>query len=317
MNTAPTLAQNDMGENCHVVMSSGGIGSYAAARRTADKYGTDNLTLLFTDVIIESGDLYRFLVETSCNIFSRPAPEDLLSWWRTVPEYHQDPGARAAALVTLREEMRDIVPELVWLADGRSPWQVFADKRFLGNARRDPCSDILKRKLADRWLIANCNPLNTIVHVGIDWTEEHRYIRLGGLRALEGWRYEAPMCDAPFIMKDAMFALLALEGIRPPLLYGQGFSHNNCGGFCIKAGIGHFVMLFHVNPELYAFCEQEEQRIIALIGKPVGILTDRRGGKRVPMTMRQLRERIEAGEKFDRFDLGGCGCFSGTEDDEQ
>lgn len=294
-----------------IAMFSGGVGSWAAARRDADEHGAADLTLLFTDVICESGDLYRFLIEGACNIFDQQPPADLLAWWRTVPEYHEDPAARAQALAALRTEMRAVLPQLVWLADGRSPWQVFEEERFLGNSRRDPCSRILKRELADRWLRDNCAPEDTLVLVGIDWTEEHRYVRLSGLRALEGWWYEAPMCDAPFYMKDAMFALLALAGIAPPVLYGQGFAHNNCGGFCVKAGIGHFVLLLRAIPSLYAFCEREEQRIIRLIGKPVGILTDRRGGKRVPMTLRHLRERVEAGEKFDRFDLGGVRLLLG------
>jgi hypothetical protein len=39
------------------------------------------------------------------------------------------------------------------------------------------------------------------------------------------------------------------------------------------------------------------------------VLTDRRGdNKKKPLTLRQLRERIEAGEEFDRFEWGGCGC---------
>jgi hypothetical protein len=39
-----------------IVMFSGGIGSWAAAKRVAERHGTDNLTLLFTDTLIEDGD---------------------------------------------------------------------------------------------------------------------------------------------------------------------------------------------------------------------------------------------------------------------
>jgi len=53
----------------HVVMFSGGIGSWAAAKLVAKKYGTEDLYLLFTDVkgdaesphIGEDEDTYRFL----------------------------------------------------------------------------------------------------------------------------------------------------------------------------------------------------------------------------------------------------------------
>lgn len=46
----------------HVVMFSGGVGSFAAAARVMRQYGRD-LTLVFADTLIEDADLYRFLVE--------------------------------------------------------------------------------------------------------------------------------------------------------------------------------------------------------------------------------------------------------------
>src|SRR5688572_15760444 len=118
----------------HVVMFSGGLGSWAAAKRVATRYGTKNLTLLFCDTLIEDEDLYRFIGEAAENV-----------------------GA-----------------PLIRVADGRTPWQVYKDERFLGNARIDPCSRVLKREPAARWLNDNCAPKSTIIHLGIDWTESHR-----------------------------------------------------------------------------------------------------------------------------------------------
>lgn len=43
----------------HVVMFSGGIGSWATAQRVIDKYGPDAVTLLFADVLGEDQDCYR------------------------------------------------------------------------------------------------------------------------------------------------------------------------------------------------------------------------------------------------------------------
>ena len=118
----------------HVVMFSSGAGSWAAARRVADRHGTDNLTLLFSDVNMEDEDNYRFLHE-------------------------------AAA---------DIGGELVIVNDGRNIWDVFKDDKFLGNSRLANCSKYLKQKPARGWLDANCDPATTTVYVGIDWTEIHR-----------------------------------------------------------------------------------------------------------------------------------------------
>ena len=255
----------------HVVMFSGGVGSWAAAKRLADRIGTADMTLLFTDTRMEDDDLYRFLDEAATNIGG----------------------------------------PLVRIAEGRNPWHVFFDERFLGNSRVDPCSKILKRQMAEQWLVANCDPARTVVYVGIDWTEEHRYIGLRDRWAKLGWRYEAPLCEAPFISKSDVMDALKREGIRLPKLYELGFEHNNCGGFCVKAGQGHFANLLRVLPERYARHEAMEQAMRTYLGKEVSILTDRRGdGKKKPMTLRDLRLRVESGAQVDAFDIGGCGCFT-------
>ena len=259
----------------HVVMFSGGVGSWAAATRVAAQHGTDRLVLLFADTLMEDPDLYRFLDEAAANV--------------GVP--------------------------VTRIADGRDPWQVFFDERFLGNSRIDPCSKILKRQLAHRWLVTHCDPASTRVYVGIDWTEEHRFTGLRARRAAQGWTYDAPLCERPFLSKGLMFDQLAAAGIRKPRLYDLGFTHNNCGGFCVKAGQAHFARLFRQLPERYAYHEQKEQDIRALLGD-VSILRDRAGGENQPLTLRAFREQLEAGEPFDPFAIGGCGCFSDDLDDD-
>ena len=120
----------------HVVFYSGGKASFLAAHRVIERYGTDAVTLLFTDTMVEDSDLYRFLDESS----------------------------EALGVPVTR------------LADGRTIWQVFADQKFLGNNRVPLCSRILKQEVAQRWVDANCDPASTTLHFGIDWTEEHRMV---------------------------------------------------------------------------------------------------------------------------------------------
>jgi hypothetical protein len=247
-------------------MFSGGLGSWAAAKRVAAAHGTDSLVLLFTDTLVEDPDLYRFLEEAAGNVGGR----------------------------------------LVRLCEGRTIWEVFRDERFLGNHRVDPCSKILKREMADRWLRANCDPASTAVYVGIDWTEIHRYDRLRERR--KPWRYEAPLCNPPYLTKQAMLQELGAAGIRPPRLYGLGFAHNNCGGGCVKAGIGHFAHLLRVLPEVFEDWERNEEALRADLGD-VTILSDRTGGQRRGLTLRALRERMESGGHVDQYEIGGCGCF--------
>lgn len=264
----------------HVVMFSGGIGSWAAARRVAACHGTADLTLLFADTLIEDEDLYRFLDDAA----------------------------------------RDIGVPVTRIADGRTPWQVFRDVRFIGNTRVDPCSQILKREVCDRWLKDNCDPASTIVYVGIDWTEAHRFDDGQGRGAKNrmaslGWRAEAPLCHAPHRMKDALLQDLRVAGIEPPRLYAMGFPHNNCGGFCVKAGQAHFANLLKHIPDRFAEHAAEEALTMSAIGTDKTILRDRRGGTTKPMTLREFRLRVEGGKDFDRDEWGGCGCFSGSDAD--
>jgi hypothetical protein len=49
-------------------MFSGGVASWAAARRLVDRDGPDGVTLLFTDTRSEDEDLYRFLDEAAADI---------------------------------------------------------------------------------------------------------------------------------------------------------------------------------------------------------------------------------------------------------
>ncbi|HEY5657934.1 MAG TPA: hypothetical protein VIY27_09110 [Myxococcota bacterium] len=256
-----------------VVMFSGGVGSWAAARRVAERHGTDELTLLFADTRIEDEDLYRFLDEASADI-----------------------GAR-----------------LVKVADGRTPWDVFRDVRFLGNTRVDPCSRVLKRELCDRWLAENCDPERTRVYLGISWDEEHRFTRAKERLASLGWNARAPLCEEPLPPLGDGWAIRWLEqaGIEPPRLYRMGFPHNNCGGFCVKAGQAHFKLLLEKLPERYAHHERQEEELRAYLDKDIAILRDRRGGKTRPMTLQTLRERVESEQPIDEDEWGGCGCFSG------
>jgi 3'-phosphoadenosine 5'-phosphosulfate sulfotransferase (PAPS reductase)/FAD synthetase len=51
-----------------VVMFSGGVASWATAKRVAADHGTDGLTLLFADTQMEDEDTYRFLEAGATNV---------------------------------------------------------------------------------------------------------------------------------------------------------------------------------------------------------------------------------------------------------
>ena len=256
-------------------MFSGGAASWATAKRVAQQYGTDELTLLFADTNTEDADLYRFLHQGALNVDG----------------------------------------ELVILENGgRTIWDVFRERRFLGNSRIDPCSEVLKRLPCDRWIAENCDPATTRVYVGIGWDERHRFDRLAPRKL--PYIYEAPLCDPPYLTKSEILDWLRTEGIEPPRLYGLGFSHNNCGGGCVKAGHAHWEHLLRTLPDVFAEWEREEEAFREWIGRDdVTILTTSAGGAKTPLTLREFRERCESRtwDVLSLFDneAEGCGgsCF--------
>lgn len=197
--------------------------------------------------------------------------------------------------------------QITRLCDGRDPWDIYKHKRMIGNTRMDPCSENLKRKPARAWLKENA-PGAALVF-GIDFLEMHRLTGLKRRYGEMGHEVEAPMCEAPFMSKDDVLAWMRREGLEPPRLYAMGFSHNNCGGFCCRAGQGHFANLLKQLPEVYAEHERREQELRGYLGKDVAILRDRTGGKTRGMTLREFRGRVEASVPIADDEIGGCACF--------
>lgn len=276
----------------HVVNFSGGLCSFWAAHRVVQKYGPANVVLLFADVLIEDPDLYAF------------------NLW----------AARTLDVPITR------------VADGRTPWQLFRDEGMIGNNRQPICSGLLKRKLLDAWHEAHFLNIAeegqeqipflhdgrepATIYLGFDWTEPHRLADIRKEKAL--WRIEAPMVEEPIWDKCRMEREGRALGMPTQRLYDLGFPHNNCGGRCVRAGISHWVHLYHVLRERYMEWLDEEQRTIEhFLARGISlewasILKDRRGGVTKPMTLLQLKERIDAGEKFPLDDWGGCGCGGAT-----
>lgn len=251
-------------------MFSGGAASYCAALRVIAETETSGgaVTLLFADTRMEDEDCYRFISEAEQKLCA--------------------PGGRVS---------------LTRLDQGENVWECFFRRRFLGNSRVDTCSETLKRKPMRRWLEENCHPERTVVYLGMDWSEGRRVERAAKYWA--PWVVSNPLLVAPYLTKRDMLKIIRDDGIEPPRLYSYGFAHNNCGGFCVKAGQAQFKLLLRTMPERYAYHEKQEQAIRDFLGKPVAILRDWRVDGFPPMTLAELRER----EDFDRSDWGGCGCL--------
>ena len=253
-----------------VVSFSGGVTSWAAARLALDAMpDADRMVLLFADTLIEDESTYAFL----------------------------HAGAEQLGLAVTR------------IADGRTPWQVFEDERFVGNNRVAPCSKILKRAMLDRWL-RNCDPADTVSVLGMDWSEVNRFETHRKLKAAEGWTVTAPLIDAGIGKPEAIGMALA-AGLPLPELYAEGFAHANCGGACVRAGHAHWERLLRIRPAVFRDAERRETELRRkLLRADATILRDRAGGTTKPLSLTAFRERMESrglqGEMA--YDWGGCGC---------
>lgn len=238
---------------------------------------------------------------------------------RTIARYGHD-ATRAvfadtkiedAGLYTFLDDIeRHLSVPIVRLADGRTPFDVWIDARAitLPNSAA-PCSKELKRDVIDRWL-ADIDEPYTLVF-GMDWSEPDRMARLEARYAADGIPVWFPLSEPPYLDKCHIADALERDGITVPALYIEGFTHNNCGGGCVKAGQAHWAHLWRTRPATYALWEAKEAAFMAHIGKKRTILVDRRGGgPRRPVTLAEFRDRLERGESYDADEWGGCGCFA-------
>ncbi|MBK3745686.1 phosphoadenosine phosphosulfate reductase family protein [Paraburkholderia aspalathi] len=253
-----------------IISFSGGAASFAAAHLAVEKYGRENVLLVFCDTLIEDPDLYRFIEE----------------------------GSRALGC------------ELIKLQDGRDPWQVFLKEKYMGNSRIAPCTVELKGKTFAKWLSKSYAPDECVIHFGFDWTEAHRLSK-----AQQNW---APytcvslLNGPPYLSREQVFQIVDDYDIELPRLYDLGFSHNNCGGFCVRAGQAHYRNLLEKLPEVYTRHENSQERLFEQVPNARPFLRIIRNKQAYYLSLRQFREHLERGGEFDPSEHGGCGCFSDT-----
>lgn len=212
----------------HVVFFSGGLGSYATALRVIEKHGTDNLSLLFTDTLIEDQDLYRFIIETAGHFFNTDKDKvaKLAERALNIAKTEEDQHKRKDELEQLRLDSNETIPQLIWLSDHKDPWDIFFHQKYLGNSRIAQCSHLIKQVLSKKYIKKNFDPENTTLYLGIDWTEEHR--TKAPTKNWLPYKVEFPMCEEPYVNKIDIVKELVKANIDVPRLYAMNFAHNNC-----------------------------------------------------------------------------------------
>lgn len=264
----------------YIVSYSSGLASTEALERTIERYGKANTIALFADVkgastsehAGEDADNYRFMADVE----------------------------------------RYLGIEIVRIVEGRDIWQAMFDARAItipvGKTRVARCSIDLKRKPLDAWIVERYAPDECIRVAGLDWSERHRIDDF--VATVAPYRCWLPLNEPPYVDSCLLADKWEKRGIAPPKLYEDGFSHSNCGGFCVKAGQAHFARLYQTNRPRYLFHADKEARFRAEINPKATILRDRRGGTSRPMTLYEFAERLDRGEAYDQDDWGGCGCFA-------
>lgn len=308
----------------HIVMFSGGIGSWMTAKRVIEKYGTENTILLFADVKGEGRCLtcdHMFSQHINgrgpCDVKSESGEYCGCTSFVDNPHVGEDEDTYRF----IDDAVASLKAPLVRVMDKkkRDIWKVYETRRFLGNSRQANCSIEGNQKPCMEWLRENVKPDEGIIYVGIDWTESHRLPAVQKAYEKYGYQAQAPLCEPPYMDKEQMIEAAKADGIKPPRAYAKGYPHNNCGGFCVRAGKAQFKMLLDENRERYLFHEGQEKKLQDYLGKPVTILTEVRKGEKIPLTLRSFRERQEEQKSLfddDEFDWGGCGCFSQFEDEK-
>ena len=216
------------------------------------------------------------------------------------------------------------------LTDGRNPWEVFKDVKYQGNSRTAHCSDLLKTQMFKKHIEEKYN-YDCIVVLGMTEQEDDRIERAKKKYPCE---VIAPMACRPFLGREKSEKIWEDVGIKIPRLYRQGFAHNNCGGFCVRAGLKQFRNLYKTNPERYLWHEkkQEEYRawyekykeqqyrekkigmgelIKALDSKANPFLKKTVNGETQYITLKEFREKYMEDLTPDQYDHStGCGCFT-------
>src|SRR3990172_746044 len=257
----------------HLVNVSVGAASAVCLFRVIERFGIGETRVFFADTNWEHPDCYRFI----------------------------DGVERVAGVKVQR------------LSDGRNIWDIFFEKYMMTQPGTGGClaSWELKRIPLERH--AEQFGGDVTIYVGFGPDEEDRMTRLE--LAKPETNFEFPLTWRPAMFRCDCLDDLRSRGIRPPSMYDDNYPHANCGGACILAGIKQWAGLLLDNRELYLVCEENEQRFLAILvargREPHTILRDRRGGKSVNYSLRQLREDIESGRRQpdDSWRAMSCSCL--------
>lgn len=269
-------------QNRHIVSIGGGVSSTLELPfAVLDRYGAENVDFVIACLKGESPDL-----------------------WRMVDWLEQQTGKQVIRLAWSKQQ-RDIYYNMPrnYLINPKSwmyadIWDVFFHVGRMGSSLADPCSRLLKRETIKQYVLDHYDTSTLTMHVGITASEIDRMLAITANWMKVGVRVESLLADAPRIGTSAERAQSILGWIPNVYEWGSDKAHNNCGGFCIKAGHGHMARFLWYNPDLYAYHERRELEFQLAYDTTATIMRDVKtvNGIRetTSLTLRDFRLRMEA-----------------------
>lgn len=256
-----------------VVSVSSGASSAVAAERTMQRYGKDNVDLVFADTKREHLDNYRFLNDLEKR------------WGKTI----------------------------IRLSDGRTPENVWDDKRIIPTDQFAPCTYELKLKLiieyvkelrSQGYMVVMCigysikdtRSVSKVADKYPEWLVKRYPGRL--LATVINWtQAQLAAVEFPALWKPVDYDVLETVkswGIALPAMYALGFTSANCNGDCPKGGVKHWRRVLTHFPAVYAEREAwERDKRKDPHFEPYTILTREVKGETVTLSLEDLRKEAE------------------------
>ncbi len=254
----------------YIVSVSGGAGSTLAAHLTVERVGLENVVLLFADTNSEDKTLYQLLIK-----------------------------------------MGQKLKPIIWLNEHLSIWDCF-DKEGIIRTKTGACkaSLELKQKPIAKWVTDNCDPKNTILVSGLDWTEETRIKRFD--KRWKPYRTWHPLRQNRMALCDMKRELKKL-GYPAQELYDKEYPHNNCGGTCVLAGLSQWAGIRRDYPEKFEAAKKWEMKFNEGRKEKYSILKDQRKGSDKTMMLAEFERRIDINDVNLKDFRTGCGCMLGEQ----
>jgi len=191
------------------------------------------------------------------------------------------------------------------LKDGRDIWDVFDQAGIMRiTSAGGACKASVELKqypLAKHLEESGCDA----IAVGIEFLEPERISAFQD--RVPGREVLFPLTVRPLLSECEIIEEVRSWGVKPPTIYDDGYTHNNCGGFCILAGLGQWAANRKRDPQAFEYAAKRERQFTKETGFTV--LRDQSGGEVRPYTLDELARDQDSGREFPKDWKSNCNCM--------